>query len=186
MLGREQEEWLSSGFGTSGASWNALVQGTVLAPFDYAAGDRVRYDSDGWDNYIGNRHRLLRMIEERRPANPVSLGGNIHAYYAGLVHADPYDATTSPLLSEFVTTSVSAPGGADERHAATTAQFSENAFARFFENRWRGYTLCDVTPREWRATLRVVDDVTRMDSGSRTLCELAVLAGKVGIESSRR
>jgi alkaline phosphatase D len=184
MLGREQEEWLSNGFGGSGAVWNALVQGTMLAPFDFAAGERARYDKDGWDNYIGNRRRLLRMIDERRPANPVSLGGNIHAYYAGVVHADPYDAASRPLLTEFITTSVSATGGSDERYAATRAQFSENAFARFFENRFRGYTLFDVTPRECRAALRVVDDVTRMDSGFRTLRELAVLAGRIGIESA--
>jgi alkaline phosphatase D len=184
MLGREQEDWLSSGFGTSGTAWNVIVQGTALAPFDHAPGDGARYQRDGWDNYIAARRRLLRMIDLRKPPNPVSLGGDIHAYYAGHVHADPYDARTRPLLAEFVTTSLSAFGGGEERYTATTAQFSENAFARFFDNRWRGYTLCDVTPRDWRTTLRVVDDVTRMDSGCRTLCELAVPAGKVEIESS--
>jgi alkaline phosphatase D len=183
MLGADQEQWLSSGFGRSGSAWNVLVQGTMLAPFDYGAGEIVRYHRDGWDNYIGTRRRLLRMIEERRPPNPLSLGGDIHAYYAGVVHADPYDPATSPLLTEFVTTSVSAPGGGDDRYAATLAQFSENAFARFFDNRWRGYTVCDVTPREWRTTLRVVDDVTRADSECRTLRELAVTSGRVAIDS---
>ncbi len=85
MLGAAQEQWLYDNFGTSGCLWSCLVQATVMAPFDRKAGLEVLYETDGWDNYAANRARIVEHIYSNGIPNAVSLGGNIHTFYAGTV-----------------------------------------------------------------------------------------------------
>jgi alkaline phosphatase D len=148
-----------------------------MAPFDLAPGLERRFEADGWESYPANRQRILDVIKERRVANAVSLGGNIHAFYAGTVHADPNDADSQPLISEFVSTSVSATGGGDERHRNINGRAAENPSMRYFENRKRGYLWCDVDRNRWRTEFRAVDDVTNVASAVTSIKELVVEAG---------
>jgi alkaline phosphatase D len=106
--------------------------------------------------------------------NAISLGGNIHAFYAGTVHADPDDTGSKPLITEFISTSVSATGGGDERYDDITGRADENPSMLYFENRKRGYLWCDVERESWRTEFRAVDDVTKPQSRVRTINELAV------------
>ena len=162
MLGREQEDWLRRGFGSSGTKWNTLVQTTYMAPFDYVKGADTGYKTDGWDGYAASRQRILDMIVNKRTDNPVSIGGEIHAFYSGVVNANAFDLDSPPVLSELVCTSISSGGGADERYHETLDLFSENPFARFFENRVRGYALCNVNQQRWHT--RVSRDSGRTGS----------------------
>ena len=109
------------------------------------------------------------------------LGGNIHAFYAGLLHADPFDPASEPLATEIVCTSISAGGGGEERYRHVNDQLAENRFARFFDNRQRGYLLCDVGQQSWETRLRVVDDVRDPQSPASTLARLVIENGKVDI-----
>ncbi len=181
LLGEAQEAWLARGLGRAGAAWNAIVQTTVMAPFDYLAGEARGYDLDDWNSYDATRRRILDLIAERRPPNSVVLGGNIHAFYAGVLHADPFDAASEPLACELVTTSISAGGGGEERYRQVNDQFAENSFARFFDNRRRGYLLCDVTRQAWESRLRVLDDVRDPRSDASTLATLVIESGKVDV-----
>ena len=181
MVGREQEEWLSRGFGDSGAKWNTLVQPTYMAPFDYVKGEDSVYKTDGWDGYAASRQRILDMIVNKHIENPVSIGGEIHAFYAGVVNADAFDFYSPPALSEVLCTSISSGGGGDQRYTGTLDLFSENPFARFFENRVRGYALCNVNHRRWHTALRAIEDVQDPTSPGSTLKELVIEAGKVEV-----
>jgi alkaline phosphatase D len=174
LLGRAQEEWLLNGFGSTGARWNTLVQTTVMAPYDHAPGAERRFEADGWESYSANRQRILDRIGEGRVPNAVSLAGNIHAFYAGRVHADPNDAGSQPLITEFVATSVSATGGGDERYDDINGRADENPSMLYFENRKRGYLWCDVDRQSWRTEFRAVDDVRNPRSDVRTIKEIAV------------
>ena len=107
MLGRKQEDWLGRGFGNSGAKWNTLVQSTYMAPFDYIKGADTGYKTDGWDGYAASRQRILNMIVNKRIENPVSVGGEIHAYYAGVVNANALNFGSPPVLSDMLCTSFS-------------------------------------------------------------------------------
>ena len=181
MLGREQEDWLRRGFGNSGAKWNTLVQSAYMAPFDYVKGSDTGYKTDGWDGYAASRQRILDMIMNKRVENPVSIGGEIHAFYAGVVNADAFDLDSPPALSEVLCTSISSGGGDDGRYRETLDLFRENPFARYFENRVRGYALCKVNHRRWHTVLRSIKDVTDPASPGSTLKELTIEAGKVEI-----
>lgn len=101
-----------------------------MAPFDYIKGADTGYKTDGWDGYAASRQRILDMIVNKRINNPVSIGGEIHAFYAGVVNANVFDLASPPVLSELVCTSVSSGGGGDERYHETLDLFSENPFAR--------------------------------------------------------
>ena len=181
MVGREQEDWLSRGFGDSGAKWNTLVQATYMAPFDYVKGEDSVYKTDGWDGYAASRQRILDMIVNKRIKNPVSIGGEIHAFYAGIANAQAFDFDSPPALSEMVCTSISSGGGGDERYRETLDLFSENPFARYFENRLRGYALCNVNHKRWHTAFRAIEDVRDPASPGSTLEELTIEAGKVEI-----
>ena len=181
MLGLEQEDWLRQGLGHSGAKWNTLVQSTYMAPFDYVQGADTGYKTDGWDGYAASRQRILDMIVNKHIENPVSIGGEIHAFYAGVVNADAFDFYSPPALSEVLCTSISSGGGGDQRYTETLDLFSENPFARFFENRVRGYALCNVNHRRWHTALRAIEDVQDPTSPGSTLKELVIEAGKVEV-----
>lgn len=181
LLGAAQESWLARGFGFYGAKWNVLTQTTLLAPFDFLAGPGRAHDMDGWDGFAAGRQRLLDLVAARGAANPVSIGGNIHATYAGVVPGDAADPASAPVMSEIVGTSVSSPGGGDGRHKATHAQFPENPFARYFENRRRGYILCDVDHAAWTARFRAVANVRDPTSPSSTAATFTIESGKVDV-----
>ena len=184
MLGHEQERWLRLGFGHAGAKWNSLVQTTYMAPFDYISGTDTGYKTDGWDGYAATRQRILDMIVEKRAVNPVAIGGEIHAFYAGVVNATAFDFDSPPVLSELICTSITSGGGEDKRYHETLGLFPENPFARFFENRVRGYALCNVNHQRWHTSLRMIDDVQDPNSPGSTLKELVIEAGKVDVLSA--
>lgn len=179
LLGSAQEAWLYEHFGTSGCRWNCLVQATVMAPFDRKAGPEVLYETDGWDNYAANRARLVEHIHGNAIPNCVSLGGNIHTFYAGTVTLGSVQC--EPALTELVTTSITASGGAGERYDDVNGRREENPCMAYFDNRQRGYTLLEFSHERIVATLRVVDDVTIEDSPVTTLATLAVHAGNAEI-----
>jgi alkaline phosphatase D len=175
LLGRLQEEWLLSGFGTTGAQWNTFIQTTVMAPCDLAPGPARRFEGDGWESYPANRQRILDMISAQKVQNTVSIGGNIHAFYAGTVHADPDDTSSEPLINEFISTSVSATGGGDERYNDVNGRADENPSMRYFENRKRGYLWCDVQRSSWRTEFRAIDDITTPNANTTTINEITVV-----------
>ncbi len=177
LLGDEQEEWLLSGLGKSGAKWNCLVQATVMAPYDRDASDDVRYEADSWDNYGATRNRIVDAIVQNDVSNVVSLGGNIHAFYAGVV----YDRQESPdrkaVLTEVVATSITAGGGGDERFNDIHGRLDQNPGIRFFENRFRGYVLLEANHDTIDATFRAVDDITNPNGVTSSLMKLRIPSG---------
>lgn len=180
MLGANQEAWLRENFGTSGNVWSCVAQTTMMAPFDREAGPAVRYEAESWDNYAANRTRIIEHIRNRNIPNPISLGGNIHAFYAGTVSDD---ATTgncpNPAMTEIVTTSISAGGGGDGRYDDVHGRRDENPCFEFFENRHRGYTLLTFTPEELRADFRIVDQVRTPDGTLDSLDTVVVKRGEL-------
>lgn len=172
MLGEAQEQWLYENFGRAGCKWNCLVQTTVMAPFDRAAGPEVNYETDGWDNYAANRDRIMQHIENHDISNCVALGGNIHAYYAGIVPRG---------FTEIVTTSITASGGASERYADVNGRHNENPCLQFFDNRYHGYTLLEISKDRITVTLRTVTDIEVEDSPVSTLARMFIDDGKVGV-----
>lgn len=128
---------------------------------------------DGWDGFAADRDAVVDMVVDKKLQNAVSLGGNIHAFYGGEVAG----ARESAVMSELVCTSITSGGGGETRYQLTNEQFSENQHARYFDNRHRGYLLCNVTKQELHSQCRTVQDIHDPASRVDTLATLTVLNG---------
>jgi len=177
MLGRAQERWLDGALGESRAAWNVLAQQTPMAQFDQKPGAGRRAWTDGWDGYPAARQRLLDSISSRKVANPVVLGGDVHAFNVNQLKAD-FDKPDSPIVaSEFVCTSITSQAWSQER----LNQFlPDNPHMLLVDSRYRGYARADVAPGRMSVELRAIEDVRRRDSACSTLATFVVENGRPG------
>ena len=177
LLGSEQAAWLESGLAGSQVRWNVLAQQLLMAQLEQKVGPGEGYWSDGWDGYAPERERLLRFVAERRIPNLVTIGGDIHSFWATELRADFRDPGSAVLGSEFVGTSITSPGVPYDRFAAF---LPDNPHIKFFDSRQRGYVRCEVRPERWTTDFRVVDSVLTPQSTVSTLASFVVEAGRPG------
>jgi alkaline phosphatase D len=173
MLGRAQERWLEAALGDSHAGWNVLAQTTRMAQFDQKPGPGRLAWTDGWDGYPAARARLLSNL--RNAANPVVIGGDVHAFHVAQLKEDFDDPDSATLASEFLGTSITSQGWPQER----VARFlPDNPHVLMAESRYRGYTRVEVTPQRWLADLRIMETVRERDAPCSTLASYVVESGK--------
>src|SRR5262249_39701624 len=116
MLGFAQESWLHQGLAASQARWNVIAQDVLMAQLRVKQkDDSFGYWTDDWDGYPANRTRLLHFLHERRVANPVVVGGDIHCFFANDLKLDFDDPGSPVVATEFVGTSISSNGPPYER-----------------------------------------------------------------------
>ncbi len=179
ILGTRQERWLEGALQQTPARWNLLAQQTLMAQFDQQVGPGRRAWTDAWDGYPLARKRLLEHIAQKRVPNPVAIGGDVHAFYVADLKAD-YDDPKAPVIgSEFVGTSITAPGWPQEQ---IDALLPENPHIRFGDSRHRGYVRVEVTPQQLRADLRAMDTVKKPDGACSTLASFVVANGVPGAQ----
>jgi alkaline phosphatase D len=183
LLGKAQEKWLCDGLAASGTKWNLLAQQVMMARVDRAAGDTIAYSMDQWPGYEANRRRLLRFFHDRKIANPVVIGGDIHSNWANNLVADFGDLDSAIVASEFVGTSISSGGDGTPTPRDLDKLYSENPFVKF-HNAERGYVSCTITPGEWRSDYQVVETVTKPGAPLITRASFVVEAGKPGVEKA--
>jgi len=114
MLGARQKEWWKSVLQASDATfkvWGSSVpvlrfvldttQVKALLPADLLLAD------DAWDGYNWERRELMKFLKDNEITNVVSLSGDHHAHFAGLV-MDDYDAAEqTPVIADFAVAGVS-------------------------------------------------------------------------------
>jgi alkaline phosphatase D len=179
MLGARQEEWLREGLAQSQARWNVIAQQTIMAQVDRRPGPGTMYWTDFWDGYPVARKRLLDFIAERRPSNPLVIGGDVHAWWVTDLKTDFERADSPVVATEFVGTSITSQAPPQERYDAMRP---ENPHVRFVETRHRGYTRMTLTGQGCTADLRAVDSVQTREAGIRTLASFAVENGRPGTQ----
>jgi alkaline phosphatase D len=177
MLGAEQETWLNAGLSGSRAKWNILAQQTLMAQFDQQPGPGRRAWTDGWDGYPAARRRLLESVRDRKAANPVVLGGDVHCFYAADLKVDFDDPQSPVVASELVGTSITSESFSQER---IQSYLPENPHVKYAEARHRGYLRVEVTPSQLRADMRGMDTVQTRESPCSTLASWVVEDGKPG------
>jgi alkaline phosphatase D len=178
LLGRRQEDWLLHGLSGSSARWNLIAQAMLMAPLDQSPGPDVGVWSDGWDGYPAARERILGQLAQRRTANPVVIGGDIHSFWAS--ELTPAGGR-APVATEFTGSSISSNPPPHERFAAV---LPENPHVKFFDARPRGYVCCDLTPARLDVRFRAIDDVRNPAAAVSTLAAFAVEAGVARIQRS--
>jgi alkaline phosphatase D len=175
MLGRAQERWLDRVLTVSDSRWNIIAQTSRMAQYDQIPGPGRAAWTDAWDGYPAARARLLESL--RKTKNPVVIGGDIHAFNVSQLKLDFDDARAPAVASEFVGTSISSQGWAQER---VNRFLPDNPHILFAESRYRGYTRVDVTRERWLTELRVVPSVRTRDVPCKTLASFAVEDGRPG------
>ena len=187
MLGAAQERWLAEGWRSDAGGWNLLAQQTLMARFAWRdpaqreAPDTPGglYWTDGWDGYPAARARLLQGALERKAANVVVLGGDVHANYVADLKPDFDDAKAVATATEFCGTSIASEGLAQSR---VDAALGFNPHVRHARSDQRGYVRFTLDAKSLQAQLRVLDDVRLADSAIRTAGRFAVEAGRPGAQ----
>lgn len=182
LLGAAQEQWLEQSLSrreTADRTWSVIGQQTAFGPRDFRPGPAELYVNDGWDGYPAARSRLTDALQRHAVPNPVVLGGDVHANWVGHVKADYRLPASSAVGVEFCGTSITSHGGGNARSAERLA---ENPHFVFADAQEHGYGLADFAPGQLQTRLRVVEDMTRADTGVRTLAAFAVQAGRPVVE----
>ena len=176
MLGKAQEDWLQQQLAMTGTTWQVVGQATLIGPS--AASGRI--SNDGWGGYPAARERFLESLAGSN-ASKVIIGGDVHANWVGHVKADYTKVKSKILASEFCGTSITSRPTAATR-AQMDARLAKNPHYIFADNEKRGYGVCEFTPSGLKTTLRVVEDVAKVDTAVSTLASFSVQAGKLVVE----
>ncbi len=178
MLGAAQEQWLADGLRRQPAAWTLLAQGTPFAQVNEAMGDKPEYWTDSWTGYPAARQRLVDSLRQSRAANPVILGGDIHAFVVGSINAVPERFDTPLVAAEFVTTSISSDAVAQP---VLDRWLAANPNLQKLDGRRRGYLSLTLSEKQLRTDLITIDDSTRADSGRGIAGSYVVESGSPAI-----
>jgi len=179
LLGAAQERWLEAGLASSKARWNLLAQQSLMSQFDQKSGDGRRAWTDAWDGYPASRTRLFEALQTHKVANPVSLGGDVHAFYVADLKRNFDDPRSATLGTEFVSTSITSQAWAQE----TINRFlPDNPHVKLAESRSRGYTRAEISARGMQVDLRAMQSVATRESTCSTLSSWLVEDGRPGAQ----
>lgn len=181
LLGWAQEKWLHGELDRSRSRWNLLAQQSIMSQIDQTAGPGASFWTDSWDGYPQARKRLLDYLAERKPSNPVVIGGDVHCHWVCDVKRD-FDRPDSPTVaSEFCGTSISSQSWPQSRIREVQA---ENPHAKFASSERRGYVLVELGRGRCEVALRGVDDEKQPDTGIATQARYVVEDGRPGPQAA--
>ncbi|MFC7335379.1 alkaline phosphatase D family protein [Rhodocista pekingensis] len=112
LLGGPQKAWLKETLVRSDATWKLLATSVPFLPMRV---DMARIDpkaqtlvltADAWDGYLAERRELMGFLRSRGVGNVVSLSGDHHQSFAGLIYDDYEAAEPVPVSMEFSITGV--------------------------------------------------------------------------------
>lgn len=177
LLGERQERWLAAGLRGSTARWNLLGQQTLMAQAAIPGETGRVFYSDGWDGYPAARRRLLDLFAEGVCANPVVLGGDVHAFWVTDLKPDFDDPHAPVVASEFVTTSITSYPPPEPRIQAARRA---NPHVHFATGAHRGYLRLTLTEAQLLAELRSVSTVRDREAACTTIARYIVEDGVAG------
>jgi alkaline phosphatase D len=174
LTGAEQEQWIFEDVGTHGTAWNVIAQQVVMANITLN-GAVLNYDQ--WDGYPKDRQRILQHLADVAVPNAIVLSGDIHLAGVSLLRAgDP--GVGQAVAVEFIDTSISSAGSIPADASGLAPAFPDIVD---FELVHRGYTIHTVTPEQWSAAYRIVDNATVEDSPVTTYKTFVVDSGMVAV-----
>lgn len=179
LLGRQQEQWLFEGLGAAGPRWNVIAQQTLVAQADRRPGPEQAFWTDGWDGYPESRARLLGMLAEKRVANPVVIGGDLHMFAVCDLKVNFDDSRSPVVATEFAGTSITSQGISPR---TLEVWRGENPHIKFGDSARRGYTTIELAPGRCTTRLRAVRNVADRDSPVSTLATFVVEDGRPGAQ----
>jgi alkaline phosphatase D len=176
VLGAAQQAWLDEGFKTR-SQWNLLAQQVIVMPLYVAGADggrQLRPASDSWGGYPAARAQLVRSIADHRLTNVVVATGDSHIHAVGTVPVRDDEPDGPAAATEFLGTSITSGGngqpGVTEGHKALLGTSPNVALL----NNQRGYQTHEITPKEWRTEVKVLDRVQTPGGQLSTLARFVV------------
>ena len=168
-LGDEQEAWFTEASGAGGVAWNLIGNPTAIAGINSGTAAKPQYYLENWNGYPGARRRFLQGLSGDDVANPVMLTGDWHAGMVADVHLDPEDLDTPVVAVELMTPAISSMIDALPREANPQIHHAVDR---------HGYTTLHIEPERLTATFRVLDDVSKADTGITTDSTWQITAGE--------
>jgi alkaline phosphatase D len=179
VLGREQERWLAQRLGASGAVWNVLAQGVLMAHLDSRADCQFpavqaepQVWTDSWGGYMVARQRIVDLMDRHRAKNPIVLGGDIHSHFVNRVLKDWRSPQSAVVAPEFVCTSISSylrnleplrqAGSGNERAIVD------------LDCRHHGYVVCDVGKSDFEVAMMRVTPNAYVPAFAETKAEVSL------------
>ncbi len=152
-LGEAQRDWLLETLGSSTATWKLWGNPLPLLPLyvdmssiPFAGYEDSVFNIDAWLGYPHECRLILDSLRERGIAGVVSLSGDHHMHGAGLIHQDPGDPDTPPVMADFNCAGISSTPLFDSVLAA--ANRSHSAFRDLVES-----VHDNITQPNWNLTL---------------------------------
>jgi alkaline phosphatase D len=180
LLGDVQERWLMVNLERSRARWNVLAQQTLMAQLDRKVGPGQAFWTDGWDGCPAARRRLLQFLGQKKPANPLVIGGDVHSSWVADLKPDFDDPRSPTVATEFVGTSVTSQLGRTQ--AEQDAITRENPHVKFADVTRRGYVRVELTRGGARADFRGLEHVKSRDARAETIASYVVEDGRPGAQ----
>jgi alkaline phosphatase D len=175
ILGQAQERWLMETLGGSRARWNLLGQQYLMGEFKLEDG---RFSNDGWDGYAAGRDRLLRAWRDRKVANPIVLGGDMHVFVAGDL---ALETGAKPIATEFLAGSISSLGALNSELVGPKTR---NPHLKFMDGETRGYGLLDIAADRCEVRFRGLESALVPHSPIRDLARFVVEDGEAGVKAA--
>ncbi|WP_328398302.1 alkaline phosphatase D family protein [Nocardia sp. NBC_00416] len=195
MTGERQMEWLTAGLVSGTARWQLVGNSVMIAPLAFPPLDPATSaavtdvfgipregfapNTDQWDGYTADRHRLLRALADRGVGDVVFLTGDIHSSWAADIPLEAARYPAGPTTgAEFVVPSVTSAGIGDllpgpprtASVALAEATRALNPHIRYAELDSHGYGVVDIdTDRvrmEWYYVTEVTDPGTGIHLGA--------------------
>lgn len=177
MLGRAQEAWLDDGLNAAKgnvATWNLLAQQVIVMPMDVRAADAVesKFTTDKWDGYRPARTRLIDTIRRHNLTNVIIATGDAHTHLVGSVPENDEAFEGKKVAVEFQVASITSNGNG-KGEAGLEHVMRNNLHLDLYTDR-RGYQLFEITPKEWRTDVKVMDQVEQPGGQISTLAKYVV------------
>ena len=114
MLGLQQKAWFEKALKGSDATWKVWANAMPVMAFKFDPGS-LNPDfpsgylwTDGWDGFPNERTDLMQYLLDEGITNVVSLSGDRHANYAGMVAVDYEVSQPRYVIPDFTCTAISA------------------------------------------------------------------------------
>lgn len=114
MLGTRQKDWFKRALKGSDARWKVWANAMPIMGFKFDPGaidpkQPTGYLwTDGWDGFPNEREELMRYIRTQKISNVVSLSGDRHAHYGGLVAENHEADKPRYVIPDFTNAAISA------------------------------------------------------------------------------